>query len=70
MRTRKHPYKFQRQRQERAQRLERVKNIKAEIARVQWKIGRLHPQDDHKQVRQLTAQLRTLEQRVRYINVE
>jgi hypothetical protein len=70
MRARRHPYKWQRQRQERAARLKRVEQIRKEIARTNWLIGRLDPQKEHVQIRRLRAQLRTLEQRARYINVD
>jgi hypothetical protein len=70
MRTRRHPYKWQRQRQERAARLKRVEQIRKEIVRTNWLIGRLDPQTEHAQIRRLRSQLRTLEQRARYINVD
>jgi hypothetical protein len=70
MRTRQHPYKWQRQRQERAARLKRVEQIRKEIARTNWLIGRLDPQTEHATIRRLRTQLRTLEQRARYINVD
>jgi hypothetical protein len=70
MRTRRHPYKWQRQRQERAARLKRVEQIRKEIARTNWLIGRLDPKTEHATIRRLRTQLRTLEQRARYINVD
>jgi hypothetical protein len=70
MRARQHLYKWQRQRQERAARLKRVEKLRSEIARTNWLIGRLDPQEEHKQIKRLRTQLRTLEQRARYINIE
>lgn len=69
-RNRKHLYKWQRQRLEFQQRRERVKRLRAEVDRLNWQIGRLDPKANHKQVKQYIARIRTLQQQIRYINVD
>jgi hypothetical protein len=70
MRTRKHLHKWQRQRLEHKQRCERVQQLRAEVDRLNWIIGRLDPQEHHRDVIKFTARIRTLEQRIRYINAD
>jgi hypothetical protein len=66
---RKHPYKWQRQRKAELARRARIKRLQAELAAKHSLIGRLHPQDNHKEIRSLRARIRTLEQQIRYISV-
>jgi len=70
MRKRQHLYKWQRQRQEFAARKERVKRLRDEVERAHSRIGRLDPESHHKEIKQLTARIRTLEQQIRYINID
>lgn len=70
MRTRRREYKWQRQRREAEERRERVKRLKEELARTHSLIGRIDPQESHRELLRLRQHLRTLEQRIRYINVE
>ena len=68
MRNRTIVDKWKRRRQRAAERQERIKKLKAEIARTHFSIGRLDPQTEHKQIVALTRTLRNLEQRLRYIS--
>jgi len=70
MRHQRRPYKWQRQRAEAKARLERVKRLKAEVARCHSLIGRIDPQDSHKEINKLRGRIRTLEQQIRYINCD
>jgi len=61
-------YLWQKRRKRQADRLERIKMLKSEIARRHSLIGRLDPRGDHKTICQLNRQLSTLSQRLRYIS--
>ena len=70
MRHRKTLYKWQRQRKEMEARRERVKRLRAEVARTHWMIGRMDEQGHHKEIKRMTARIRTLEQQIRYICID
>ena len=62
--------RYLRRRQEYKDRLARVRRLRAEIARLNFLIGRIDPQDNHRDVARLTARIRTLQQQIRYINCD
>jgi len=63
-------YKWQRRRREERLRRKRVDGLRAEIARTHFVIARLDPQGDHKAISVARKRLSTLQQRLRYINID